>query len=192
MMEARLGHEPGFFNVTRGFMRQIEVVDYRPEWPDRYRREAEQLSDALGDTLVAAHHIGSTSVPGLAAKPVIDILLEVRDLAELDTHNAAMADLGYEAKGEYGIERRRFYQKGGDRRSHHVHAFPVGDEHVTRHLAFRDYLIAHPAVAAEYARLKQRIAQTYVSDSNGYCAAKNDFVVNHERRALTWQALRSC
>ncbi|GGX41155.1 GrpB family protein [Saccharospirillum salsuginis] len=172
-------------------MRRIDVVDYRPEWPNEYRHEEGRLTSTLGECLVAVHHIGSTSVPGLAAKPVIDILLEVRDLEELDTYDSAMARLGYEVMGEFGIERRRFYRKGGDQRTHHVHAFPAGDEHVTRHLAFRDYLIAHPEVADEYDRLKRKIADEYRTDSDGYCGAKNDFVVHHEYLALAWFSNRT-
>jgi len=165
-------------------VRRIEVVDYRPEWPNEYRNEEERLTSALGDCLVAAHHIGSTSVPGLAAKPVIDILMEVRDLDELDSYDAAMAALGYEVMGEFGIERRRFYRKGGDQRTHHVHAFPAGDTHVTRHLAFRDYLILNPDIARDYSHLKQQAAITFTNDSDGYCDAKNDFVKHHEKLAL--------
>ena len=167
-------------------MRRIEVVNYRPAWPEEYRREAERLASALGDCLVAAHHIGSTSVPGLAAKPVIDILLEVRDLNELDTHDDAMKALDYEVMGEFGIERRRFYRKGGNQRTHHVHAFPAGDEHVTRHLAFRDYLIAHPGVADEYAVLKQLVAKQCRHDIERYSSGKEDFVRHHQALAMDW------
>lgn len=167
-------------------MRRIEVVDYRPEWPNDYRHEEERLTSALGDCLVAAHHIGSTSVPGLAAKPVIDILMEVRDLDELDSYDAAMAALGYEVMGEFGIERRRFYRKGGDQRTHHVHAFPAGDTHVTRHLAFREYLVAHPEVAAEYSALKQRVVMQCQHDSDRYGAGKADFIHQVQAQAMSW------
>ncbi len=167
-------------------MRTIEVVDYRPDWQLQFKTEATAIKRLLGPCLIKAHHIGSTSVPGLAAKPIIDILLEVRDLKELNGFDAGMADLSYEAMGEFGIERRRFYRKGGDLRTHHVHAFLAGDEHVGRHLAFRDYLVAHPQVQAQYACLKRALARRFLNSSEDYCSGKDSFVRKVERQALDW------
>ena len=88
----------------------VEVVDYNPAWPEAYEREAAAIRTAIpAEVLVATHHIGSTSVPGLAAKPVIDISPEVTDLALMDEWDAAMEALGYTVRGEYGIPGRRFY-----------------------------------------------------------------------------------
>ena len=143
-----------------GLMRNIVVVEYAPVWPEQFAVESRHLSDALTSTLIGIHHIGSTSVPGLAAKPTIDILAVVRSLDELDACNNAMIDLGYEPKGEFGIVRRRFFAKGSDAcRTHHVHAYEPGHLEIEAHLAFRNYLRVHPEQVLQYAALKARLAE---------------------------------
>src|SRR5947209_8072592 len=126
----------------RAVMR-VQVVAYRDEWVELFRREAEQLGRVFGDELIAIHHIGSTAVPGLQAKPVIDMLPVVRQIERVDAFDPAMRALGYEPMGEYGIPGRRYFRKGGDDRTHQAHAFQQGDPNVERHLAYRDYLRAH-------------------------------------------------
>jgi len=165
-------------------LRVIEVVSYRPEWPAMFEQEAAELRRALGDVARHVHHIGSTSVPGLAAKPIIDILLEVTTLESLDALNPPMLALGYEPRGEFGIPRRRYYPKGGADRTHQVHAFAAGDEHVIRHLAFRDYLRAHSETAKEYGQLKMAIARECDNDIERYCDGKDAYVKAIEARAL--------
>ncbi|WP_341503926.1 GrpB family protein [Gallaecimonas sp. GXIMD4217] len=166
--------------------RKLVLVDYRPQWARAFAQEAEQLQAALGDVLLAAHHIGSTSVEGLAAKPVIDILLEVTELAALDSLGPAMAALGYRARGENGIPGRRYFQKGGNLRSHQLHAFVRGDEHVLRHLAFRDYLRAFPEKRDRYAALKREAVAACGHDIKAYQAYKHDFIQQHQGEALKW------
>ncbi|HQR09874.1 MAG TPA: GrpB family protein [Casimicrobiaceae bacterium] len=168
--------------------REVRVVAYDPAWAALFAAERSRLLALLPDCVVDVHHIGSTSVPGLAAKPIIDILLEVRSLDEIDAHAQAMAALGYSAKGEYGLPRRRFFTKGGAARTHHVHAYVAGDSNVERHVAFRDYLRAHPSVARDYARLKTAVAASCDNDIDAYCAGKNDFVNRAEIEALKWRA----
>jgi GrpB-like predicted nucleotidyltransferase (UPF0157 family) len=168
-------------------MRKIEIVDYEPSWPAQYEAECALIRRALGDVLVEIHHIGSTAVPGLAAKPIIDILLEVEDLAALDALNSEMEAIGYNPKGEFGIPHRRYFPKGGDNRSHHVHAFVCGDSNVARHLAFRDYLRRHPDVVQEYAEVKRRVAQTCGNDSERYCSGKDAYVKRVEAMAIKEQ-----
>ena len=169
-------------------VREIRIVAYDPAWPDAYAEEATMIRAALGDLLVRAHHIGSTAVPGLAAKPVIDICLEVRDLAQLDALDDAMRALGYVPRGEFGIPDRRYYPKGGDDRTHHVHAFVVGDPHVEKHLAFRDYLRAHPAIVEEYAAIKAEGSTKYLHDPEGYQAHKHAFITQTLEDAVIWRA----
>ena len=166
--------------------RIIEVIPYQAVWAEQFAHEKAQLEQALTGLKTCIHHIGSTAVPGLSAKPIIDILLECESLSQLDSYNAQMESLGYLPKGEFGIPRRRYFQKGGDARSHHLHAFVFGDPHVVRHLAFRDYLIAHPSIANAYAQLKQQGAEWANHDSEKYCDYKNDFVQEHERKAMAW------
>ena len=164
----------------------MRVVDYDPSWPDAYEAEIARIRAILGGEIVRAHHIGSTAVPGLAAKPVIDILLEVEDVADLDVRDEAMRSIGYEPRGEFGIPGRRYYPKGGDGRTHHVHAFAVNDPHVTEHLAFRDYLRAHPEAASDYARVKRSAAAEHRRNPDGYVAFKQETVSRILSDALAW------
>ncbi|MEH2922170.1 GrpB family protein [Samsonia erythrinae] len=163
--------------------RTITVVDYDPQWATDYATAARAIMQALGEVAVRIHHIGSTAVPGLPAKPVIDMLLEVVALSDLDRLENVMVDLDYCPRGENGIARRRYYTKGGDARTHHLHAFVVGDEHIQRHLSFRDYLRANPAVCAEYAAIKRAAALACDNDAAVYSQLKNDFIAMHEARA---------
>ncbi|GLP95603.1 GrpB family protein [Paraferrimonas sedimenticola] len=171
-------------------MREVKVVDYNSQWPAMFEAERDLLLNRLGQLIHRVHHIGSTSVPGLRAKPVIDIMLEVESLQSLDAHQSEFESLGYEGLGENGISRRRYFQKGGDDRTHQIHAFPIADEHVTRHLAFRDYLIAHPDVKLAYQELKQRVAAQCDNDIERYCDGKDSFIQEHEAKALLWYSQR--
>jgi len=142
--------------------------------------ERDVLRAILGEEIIAIHHIGSTSIPGMMAKPIIDILIEVRAIEAIDDYNSQMQWAGYVVKGEYGIPGRRFFYKGQNARTHHVHAFNAGTHDIKRHLNFRDYLINHPAMASEYAELKKGLAVKFRFDIDGYCDGKNDFIKNIE------------
>ncbi len=165
-------------------MRKIELIEYDSSWSERFEAEKEILQVALKEVVITVHHIGSTAVPELVAKPIIDILVEVTDLKALDAHNSNMEAIGYKPKGEFGISGRRYFQKGGDERTHQVHAFVSGDINVLRHIAFRDYLRSNPTIAAEYGDLKKRIAETCNNDIVKYCDGKDNFVKHHEGIAL--------
>ena len=168
-------------------MQHIRVTAYNPAWPAAYEKEARQIRKALDGLLVEIHHIGSTAVPGLMAKPVIDILPVVRDIEMVDARNPAMEALGYECMGEFGIPGRRYFRKGGNDRTHQVHVFAADSrEEINRHLAVRDYLRAHPNVAAEYGRLKAALAARFPEDIDGYCDGKDGFVKRLEAVALHW------
>jgi GrpB-like predicted nucleotidyltransferase (UPF0157 family) len=170
---------------------KVHVVPPNLGWPAEFKAEAERIRAALGNRVVAVHHIGSTAIPGIHAKPVIDILLEVDDLAALDARSAsaAMVELGYEPKGEFGIPGRRYFRKDSAQgvRTHHVHAFKVGDAGIERHLAFRDYLIAHRAIAESYTVLKQRLADSHPDDVEAYMDGKDAFIKEHEAKAIAWR-----
>ncbi|HEU0301249.1 MAG TPA: GrpB family protein [Longimicrobium sp.] len=144
---------------------------------------------ALGENVVAIHHVGSTAIPDIHAKPVIDLLVEVGDIAEVDGRSSAMESLGYEVMGEYGIPGRRYFRKDdrGGTRTHHIHAFQAGSEEVERHLAFRDYLIAHPADAQRYSELKRRLAREHPHSMDGYMDGKDGFIKEMDRRAARWR-----
>lgn len=166
----------------------IEVVDHDPAWMDAFEIESQRIGLALGRVAVRIHHIGSTAIPGLKAKPVIDILLEASSLDALDAGSPMLEALGYEAMGEFGIPGRRYFRLTDARgaRTHQLHAFEPGVPNVVRHLALRDYMRAHPGVAEQYGALKKRLANTYPDDMAAYKDGKDAFVKEHERRALGW------
>ncbi len=168
---------------------RVEVAPHDPKWRDEFEVEAERISLALAGNLVAIHHIGSTAIPGIYAKPIVDFLVEVEDLAPLDGHSSEMEALGYEAMGEFGISGRRYFRKEGTEgaRTHDVHAFGADSGELERHLAFRDYLIAHPSDAMEYSDLKRRLAREYPYDIEGYMDGKDAFIKEMEARALDWR-----
>ena len=170
---------------------KVRVLPYDPAWPEAFEAEKLVLEKALGDAAVRIHHIGSTSVEGLAAKPIIDILLEVVSLEALDAVSNQVEAHGYEGLGEFGIERRRYFRKGGDERTHQIHAFPAGDPHVARHVAFRDYLRAYPDVCEEYVAVKRKAASSYPEDVMNYNDGKDGFIKEHEAKALAWEEKRS-
>ena len=167
-------------------MRNIVVVTYDPQWPVLFEKEAQKIRAILGKNLLTMYHIGSTSVPGLAAKPIIDILPVVKQIDLVDICNPQFEVIGYEPMGEYGISGRRYFRKGGaEKRSHHLHVF--GEESVAdiiRHLAFRDYLRTHPEIAEAYAVLKQGLAKQHPNDIDAYCDGKDAFIKHHEAIAL--------
>lgn len=169
-------------------MRKIEVVDYNPEWEKLFKTEEKKIKAILGKNCVAVHHIGSTSVKGLKAKPIIDIMPVVKDISLVDAHHAEFEALGYECKGEYGIPGRRFFMKGGDARTHHIHIFEEnGKADIERHLAVRDYLRSHTDTAKEYAELKTKLADKFACDNDGYCDGKDAFMKSLEEKALAWK-----
>ena len=166
--------------------RNVRVVPHDPTWKERFESEAATLRSVLGDEALAVHHIGSTSVPGLAAKPTIDVLIEAREIGELDDLVGAMAEKGYEAWGEYGIPGRRFFTRDrGAARIANVHVFEAGTFDVERHLAFRDYLIQDPQTARAYGDLKEELAERFPTDIEAYMEGKDAFVKETEGEALS-------
>ena len=163
------------------------MVPYDPAWKGTFEAEAAKLRTVLHDEALAVHHIGSTSVPGLQAKPTVDVLVEVRKVENLDDLEVPMAEGGYEAWGEYGIPGRRFFTRDlGPERLCNVHAFEAGTPEVERHLAFRDYLREHPETARAYGKLKTDLAEKYPADLEAYTNGKGAFVKKTEKKALSW------
>lgn len=168
-------------------MRTIEVVDYRPEWEKMFQEEGKKIRKILGKNCIAVYHIGSTSVKGLPAKPIIDIMPVVKDISLVDAHDPEFRALGCDCRGEFGIPGRRFYAKGGDHRTHHIHIFEKSSKaDIKRHLAVRDYLRSHPDTAREYAELKKNLAARYPHDNDGYCDGKDAYMKELEQKALKW------
>ena len=165
----------------------VELVDPQPDWPEKARAESERLGRAIGDTLVVVHHIGSTSIPGIKAKPVIDLLPIVTNLTALDGREAHVVALGYDWLGEFGLPGRRFLRMNRDgKRIFNVHCYERSNPEITRHLAFRDYLRAHPEVAKAYEAEKIRAAAICPDDVLAYNDQKNAWIKETERKALAW------
>jgi GrpB-like predicted nucleotidyltransferase (UPF0157 family) len=162
----------------------VSVVPYDADWPARYRREAEALSAALGGAALGVEHIGSTSIPGLSAKPTIDIMVGAENLDLSDAVMAAMEHLGYEYRGEMGVPGRRYFRKGPRYpRDFNAHIVIQNDPLWRDCLGFRDYLREHPERAKEYAELKMRVlAAPDGSLIANYGAAKEPFIAETLRR----------
>ncbi|WP_391202421.1 GrpB family protein [Psychrobacillus sp. L4] len=167
-------------------MRKVEVVSYSGDWKERFEEEAEQIQKVLGSEIITIYHIGSTSVNGLSAKPIIDIMPVVRDINNIDAFNGAMIAIGYEPKGENGLPGRRYFQKGGDNRTHHVHIYEMDNPEIERHLAFRDYLRTYPEVANDYGQLKEMLAKQFPYDIESYIVGKEQLATEIEEKAIQW------
>jgi GrpB-like predicted nucleotidyltransferase (UPF0157 family) len=152
-------------------------------------RHAERLC-VLGSSLVIVHHIGSTAVPGLAAKPILDLLPLVTDLADLDQQRPCIEALGYQWYGELGIPGRRYCALSDETgtRIVQLHFFQADSPQIERHLAFRDYLRAHPEAARAYETEKRRARDLHPHDSHAYTEEKSAWVRATESTALTWFA----
>ncbi|MCB9421125.1 MAG: GNAT family N-acetyltransferase [Ardenticatenaceae bacterium] len=172
--------------------RIVELKAHDPEWLRQFESEAERLTAVFQPNLVAIHHVGSTAVPGIKAKPIIDILVVVHNIEWVDTMNEAMNQLGYIAKGENGIDGRRYFRKGSNiHHTHHIHTYQNGHPEIIRHLNFRDYLIAHPDVAQAYSRLKEDLASKYKADPPLYTDSKTDFIRDVNEKAIVWHSHQS-
>jgi GrpB-like predicted nucleotidyltransferase (UPF0157 family) len=152
----------------------VTIAPYNLDWPRWAESEADRLSRILGTNLITVEHIGSTSVPGLAAKPIIDLMPIVNDLNLLDQQKTAIEALAYRWFGEYGIPQRRYctLTHADGKRIAHLHFFAFTSPDVQRHLAFRDYLRSHPDVAENYQKVKYRAANLHPFDSSAYSQEK--------------------
>lgn len=163
--------------------RTVEIVEYDPSWPELYEQEAVAIRGALAGLNLQCFHIGSTAIPGMSAKAVIDILLAVESLNALSARESGLQGLGYSARGEFGIPGRRYYTKGQEERTHHLHAFEFGSPEVARHIRFRDFLRESSKDAEAYAALKIGLANQFRDDPHGYCDAKSAFIRSIDQMA---------
>jgi len=173
---------------------EVELQPHSPHWAQMAADEAARLKSALGSVLVTVHHIGSTAIPGIKAKPIVDLMPLVTTLAALDAKQEAVRALGYKWYGEFGIPGRRYcvlVDPATGKRKFQLHCFADGDAQIARHIAFRDYLRAHPALAREYEAEKIRAACVVSHDVNAYNDEKNDWIKRVEKDALAWQARQS-
>lgn len=157
-------------------------------WQKKSTKEFERSCSSychFRDEAVEIEHIGSTAISNIHAKPIVDILIECRDIDKIDVFNEKMIAAGYTALGEYGIPGRRFFLKMENNiRLVNLHIWQTGHSDIKRHLAFRDYMNKHPDVAEEYSKLKESLAKKFPHDIQAYMDGKNDFIKKHEALSL--------
>jgi len=171
-------------NEARNELDPIVIADYDERWPAMFEDERARIVDAIGEWLAGIEHVGSTAVPGLAAKPIIDMMPVLRSLDEAQNIIEPLQRLGYEYVPEFEaqIPERRYFRKGIPR-THHVHAVEASSEFCHRHLAFRDYLRSHPDARDEYAALKRKLASVHTHNRGDYTEAKTEFIRGIEEKA---------
>lgn len=171
----------------------IEIVPYDPAWPEQFTALRQVLAGALGDLAVAIEHVGSTSVPALAAKPILDIVVVLPTPESLPAAIERLGALGYFHQGDLGLAGREAFDREGPDvprdgsgrvwPTQHLYACPEANIHLRRQVALRDYLRAHPDEARAYGELKLRLAQDFRNDRRAYTEAKTEFILGIYRKA---------
>ncbi|MEK6796901.1 MAG: GrpB family protein [Spirochaetota bacterium] len=157
--------------------RNVILTEYTEEWLNKYNAESQLWVDMLNDNLVAIHHVGSTAIGTIKAKPIIDIMIVTKQLERLDTFSSILLGKGYEVKGENGISGRRYFQKDiNGERVYHIHAYEEGHKEIADHILFRDYMRENLTCALEYEKLKMQLASTYPNDKKEYGKGKDEYI----------------
>jgi len=167
------------FNANESF----DLADYSPDWPVMFQRESDLIADALGECVVDVKHVGSTSVPGLRAKPIIDILVAVEEFDPIDVYEHKLGPLGYHHHSHDDDDERLFFWKGVPR-THHLHIVEYATWEHQRHIIFRDYLRAHPDIAQWYEQIKQELSAAFKNDRPAYTKGKTAFIKSIMTRAV--------
>ena len=165
---------------------RVEIVPYAPAWAAEFAELGADLRNSLGDAAARIDHIGSTAVPGLAAKPVIDVQISVLSLEPLDAFLMPLTAMGFVYRADNPERTKRYFREPPGRRRTHVHVRQLGTFSQQFPLLFRDHLRCHPSSAAEYAAVKRRCAAAFGHDRTGYVRAKDAFVWEIVRRADAW------
>ncbi|MGI0525120.1 GrpB family protein [Rhizobium giardinii] len=154
----------------------VIIVPYDPAWPAIFVQIRDKVLAALGSTALAVEHIGSTSVPGLDAKPIIDIDVIISTETDLSTAISKLSKAGYTYEGEKGIEGRHAFAQPSRLPAHHLYVCAAGNPELRRHIAFRDFLRANPDTAKSYGVLNKCLAEKFGPDREGYTNAKEEFI----------------
>ena len=169
------------------------MVEHDPNWPRAFETLRTRVAAALGDLVVAIEHVGSTSVPGLAAKPIVDLDVVVRTAANVPTAIERLATIGYVHLGDLGIPGREAFNRPSDATdgsplpAHNLYVCAADGEELRRHLVFRDYLRCHPEAVSEYAAIKRQGARLFPGDRDAYQEHKDATVRDILRRAIQWR-----
>jgi GrpB-like predicted nucleotidyltransferase (UPF0157 family) len=159
-------------------MQTVVVVDYDPTWPDIFEQLRARVWPVVSDIALTIEHVGSTAVPGLAAKPIIDMTVVVPSAREVPLAIARLATLGYEHRGDLGIEGREAFTRPEDLPAHNLYLSAPGSLGLQNQLAVRDYLRTHPTTAQAYGELKKRLAQQFPHDIISYIDGKTDLLLS--------------
>ena len=158
----------------------VIITEYNRNWPRIYKEEEAHILQVIGDYIEDIQHVGSTSVPGLGAKSIIDIMIGIHKLSLVDKCVQPLHSLGYEYLGEFGIPGRHYFRKPPEaltmHRTHHLHMVETNNDGWKRNILFRDYLRTHPEDAKQYEVLKRALAKQFGSDREGYTDAKTEFI----------------
>ena len=167
--------------------RSIIIMDYDSQWPILYEEEKNRILNVIGNKIMAIEHIGSTAVPGLGAKPIIDIMVAVRCLADAEDCIAPLQSIGYEYVPEHeaSIPERRYFRKGPQEAHRHLHMVERTSDFWEKHILFRNFLRAHPDIAQQYYLLKKELAAKFSSDRNAYTDTKASFIESMIAKART-------
>lgn len=158
--------------------KHVVVLPYDEQWKQDFLSIQAEIADALGQRAIGIEHVGSTSVQGLSAKPIIDIDVVIKNYTVLDDVISALEEIGYQHEGDLGIAGREAfrYDGKGHLREHHLYVCPEDSPELKRHLAFRDYLRTHPDAVREYSRIKEEGAKQYPYDIERYIENKSPFI----------------
>ncbi|MBX8824862.1 GrpB family protein [Ochrobactrum sp. SFR4] len=168
---------------------KVELLAHDPEWHDAAQKEIAVLKAELAECLVTIHHVGSTAIAGIHAKPVFDLIPVVHTVEQLDAYQHTLEALGYEWWGEFGLPGRRYCTKEdavNGKRLVQLHCYAQGSDEITRHLAFRDYLRAHPIIAQNYDAVKAHCRNLHPDNSHDYGDCKHEWISKTEAAALRW------
>ena len=155
----------------------VELENYNEKWKKEYEKERDLLKSVLGDKIIEIEHVGSTSIVGLKAKPVIDILIAINSLDEIEEIEQLLIEYDYSNRGHQGVEDRYFFAKGPeDARSHYIHFVEKDNNTYINLLWFKRYLLKHPEYIEKYCELKQELASQYSEDRKKYTAGKSNFI----------------
>jgi GrpB-like predicted nucleotidyltransferase (UPF0157 family) len=187
---AKVIAEGGIIATRRGQLPppiKVELLPHDPQWAEKAAAESKALAFVMGSALLTVHHVGSTAIPAIRAKPILDLIPVVTALLELDRHRADIEALGYEWWGEFGLPGRRYCTKGDPataRRLIQLHCYVDGSPEIARHLAFRDYLRENPDVAGAYSQEKARCQNLHPDNSHAYSDCKGVWIRKVEAEAL--------